>query len=195
MKRRELLLRGAALLALPAMRLFESTPAAHAGRVTSWSHSLKKLMQNGIGSTHGAVHMHWDLPHDDFTIDLCYDVIELAPGKQGPKLGWLVYREKNAHNNYQLDFRLNELALVKRVSSHATEMTKTPLKIDPAHELMVRLTVVGDHHQVWQLNPDKTVGALLLDHHDTVYMSGVSFSYYTVPGVNACWDEAKGKPL
>ena len=195
MKRRELLLRGAALLALPGMRFFESTPAAHAGRITSWSHSLKKLMQNAIGSTHGAMHMRWDLPHDDFTIDICYEVIQVAQGKKGPKVGWLVYREKDAHNNYQLDFRLTELALVKRVAQRATDMQKTPLLTDPEHELMVRLTVVGDHHQVWQLNRDKTVGALLLDHHDSTYMSGKNFSYYTVPGINACWDEVKGKPL
>jgi hypothetical protein len=193
-QRRELLLRAAVLLALPGTRLLAPAPA-YAGGVTSWSHSLKKLMQNAVGSTRGAMHMRWDLPHDDFTIDLCYEVIEVVKEKTNSKLGWLVYREKNATNFYQLEFRVTELALVKRVAGHFSDMQTTPLLIDPAHELMVRLTVVGGHHQVWQLNADKTVGKLLLDHRDSTYLSGKSFSYYTHPGVHACWEEAEGKPL
>lgn len=194
MNRRELLLRAATLLVLPGTRLVAPAPA-HAGKLPSWSHSLKKLMQNAIGSTNGAMHMRWDLPHDDFTIDFCYEVIEVVEGKKGNNLGWLVYREKDAKNFYQLGFRLTELALVRRVAARFSDMQTTPLQIDPAHELMVRLTVVGDHHRVWQLNRDKTVGALLLDHHDSTYLHGKSFSYYTAPGVNACWEEAKGKVL
>jgi len=193
MNRRELLLRAAAVLAFPVARLVR-VPDAHAGKIPSWSHSLKKLMQNAIGSTNGAMHMRWDLPHDDFAIDLCYEVIEVVEGTKGTR-GWLVYREKDAKNFYQLGFRPTELALAKRVAGHFSDMQTTPHQVDPAHEVMVRLTVVGDHHRVWQLNRDKTVGALLLDHHDSTYLHGKSFSYYTTPGVNACWEEAKGKVL
>ena len=193
MNRREVLLRAAAVLAFPFARLV-SVPDARAGRVRSWSHSLKKLMQNAIGSTNGAMHMRWDLPHDDFTIDFCYEVIKVVEGTKGNR-GWLVYREKDAKNFYQLGFRPTELALAKRVTGHFSDMQTTPHQVGPGHDVMVRLTVVGDHHRVWQLNRDKTVGALLLDHHDGTYLNGKSFSYYTAPGVNACWEEAKGKVL
>lgn len=193
MTRRELLLRAAAVLAFPVARLV-TVPDAHAGKVTSWPHSLKKLMQNAIGSKNGAMHMRWDLPHDDFAIDLCYEVIEVAPGTKGSR-GWLVYREKDAKNFYQVGFRAKEVAIVKRVSGRFIDMQTAPLEVAPGSQHMIRVTVRGDHHKVWLLNKDKTVGALLLDHHDSTYRTGLSFSYYTEPGVNACWEEAKGKVL
>lgn len=191
MKRRELLLRAAALLAFPAARLL-APASAHAGKIASWPHSLTNLMQNGVGSTQGPVHMHWDLPHDDFTVDFCYVV---SQGKKKGALAWFIYREKDAKNFYQLELRATELALVRRIAGTFSDMQKTPHLIDPAHELMVRVTVVGDHHQVWLLNPDKTVGALVLDHHDSTYLSGINHSYYTASGVNGCWEEAIGRPL
>jgi hypothetical protein len=167
---------------------------AHAHKVHSWPHSLKGLMQNAIGSKKGAMHARWDLPHVNFTIDLCYKVIAVAPGTTGSR-GWLVYREKDAKNFYQVGFRATEVALVKRVGGKFIDMQTAPLRVDPGSEHMIRVTVIGDYHRVWQLNEDKTLGPQLLDHHDSTYRRGLSFSYYTEPGVNACWEEAKGKVL
>lgn len=196
MTRRELLLRAAAVLALPAARLI-TVPSAHAKsrvKVASWSHSLKMLEQNAIGSKHGAMHMRWDLPHKDFTIDLCYEILEVAPGTKGSR-GWLVYREKDAKNFYQCGFRTNEIAIVKRVGGRFIDMQTIKHDVKLGEEHMIRITVIGDHHRVWMLNKDGSRGAQILDHHDSTYMHGFSFSYYTEPGVHARWEEAKGKPL
>lgn len=189
MDRRTLLTAGAVLagtMVLPAV-----ARTSRAAAVTSWPHSLENLMQNGVGSTSGSVHMHWDLPHDDFTIDLCFKVFNTHAGTQG----WFIWREQNSSNYYQLQMYSDKLSIVRRIAGVFVTIKTCPYVINPTREMMVRVTVVGDHHQVFVLNADGTAGALLLDVHDSTYMSGVNHSYYVAPGVNGCWDFARGRPL
>ncbi len=108
---------------------------------SGWPHQLATLVQDNRGSTQGAEHMHWDLPHKDHRIDFCW---KWMAGTATGTLGWLVFREQDAQNFYQVEFRVKGIALVKRVAGVFSDMAFLPLPGVVGDEFMYRLEMIGN---------------------------------------------------
>lgn len=148
-----------------------------------------------------SAHSHWDIhPYTDFEFRVCYTV--QAPPAKGfsSEIADLPHREVDATNNMELRTRQDGFQLVKRINGVAIPLTST---LPNPHltfgtvgqEIMYDYQMVGSNFDLYQLNPDGSLGTHWYHWSDRTYPSGVSASYYTIGGWFGRWDFVHGKPL
>lgn len=157
------------------------------------SYRIRDMLQDNLANTVTSMNDHFDVAQGaNYDIDLCW-----AP-MAGKVRGWLVFREHDPKNFYQLDFFPDRLGFGKKVQGVMTKVAFVPERIDPDHPVMCRLEMRGNTFRTIEQNPaSATYGEAILEwtDPDNAFPFGYAVSHYTGPGCTACWEDVSGRPV
>jgi len=148
---------------------------------------IDELMQDNSANTTSSMNSHQDLPQGSrYTLDWTWAPVS------GAVRGWVVFREQDSQNFYQVDMFSDHVDIARKVAGTLVTQVGASRTIDAAHPAHLRLLENGVRFELYDLDS----GALLIDWTDpgAYFPTGKSISLYTGPGANACFDSVVGTP-
>lgn len=157
----------------------------HAFRNNS-RHSIVELEQLNFVDRVNDVHTHFDGAHGDYIIDFDHKFMRTAAGKTTN--GWLVFRELDAQNFYQLRLQGPGILFERKLAGALvrTGAASWPTAFNVVRS--VRLTMISNTMRVYDRHRSLTAPVLTYTDPDNEYPTGGSVAYYTARGNDACWE-------
>jgi hypothetical protein len=153
---------------------------------TNSPHTVIDLLMDLRGNTVDNLHNHFDCGNSDQIVDFIWRPMS---GGSAIDHGWLVFREVDAENFYQLDLFNDRMYFGRKVAhTFVNQPTLYRNVVEGVHDL--RLTMVGNR---FDLYGRENLASPILTYVDSEnrFPVGVSFSYYTGPDTLTCWESVE----
>jgi hypothetical protein len=134
---------------------------------------------------------HTGTAADPYVIDM--DVEKMSSTGLG---GFLVFREQDEDNFYQLDFRSSSMIFKEKVGgTYFTRASVTGQGFGAVNHLYrVRLMLKGSTFELYNRDSSLAVPILTWTDPDNSYPVGRNLSYYATPDTLFCWDRVQAHP-
>jgi hypothetical protein len=119
------------------------------------------------------------------------DMVQMA-GSGG---GFIVFREQDSENFYELDFRSTSTSFRKKVNGTYSNVASVSHGFGAVgHVYRIRLTMAGATFKVYDRDQSLTTPILSWTDPQNSYPVGRNLSYYAQPGGNFCWEHVVAAP-
>jgi hypothetical protein len=178
-----------------AVALAMLAPAAAHAVAPDTMHTIEEESLDALGSTAPTKTRfegkHTGTAADPYVIDM--DVEKMSSTGLG---GFLVFREQDEENFYELDFRSNSMIFKEKIAgSYFTRASVTGQGFGAVNHLYrVRLMLKGSTFELYDRDQSLLLPILTWTDPSNHYPVGRNLSYYATPDSLFCWDRVQAHP-